>query len=299
MPYPDVVATVEPGIVPVAETKPSTVTSMEQSLPTPEAEPESSSPSESKPKETTVEAGSKEETPKKETKDRDEEDFDEKDAHDDSLTSNSLATSRRRNQEVKEISQRIAFLARSFYFVEDYSSDTAVQGMHFTEALLKFLKSSETRMSDLAKGAAKMTEDEEEEKKSKDEQKRLPSLAYHFFPAEKEFEPEGRLVDKNDQFLAHSNSVEPNSLIRAVYSWNETMASSPPVLSNGENPNADHINLISISIFSEPIADFFEKTLGFPKLYHNVVRIGIPFRPLLRNLDAIREHTDNLRKSFK
>ncbi|KAJ5690905.1 hypothetical protein N7462_005297 [Penicillium macrosclerotiorum] len=184
-----------------------------------------------------------------------------------------------------------------FYFLpEDQSKENLANGMDVAQVLLKYLHSVESRMADLTKRIGTGQEDKKQANEA--EQGVPPSLSYHFFHADREFNLDGELVGKNDRILAHSNNQEPHTLIRAVYSWADSIAKNPPNLPDGEPPRPEHINLIALGIFSEPIAKFFEKELGFDSVSHNVVRIGVPFRPLLRNLQAIEKHAEMLQKRF-
>lgn len=179
--------------------------------------------------------------------------------------------------------------------------DTIVDGMRVVGALLGYLTSLESRMSKISEGIDKDQKDAEkaDDTTVDDENKPAPSLSYRFFHADNEFDANGELVESNDRLLAHSNNKEPNTLIRAVYSWTDGVSSNPPKLSIEESPRPEQINLVTLAIYSTPISKFFEKELGFDSVNHDIVRIGTPFRPLLRNLQAIRNHTEALQKTFK
>ena len=179
--------------------------------------------------------------------------------------------------------------------------DTIVNGLGVVEALLGYLNSLEQRMSKIGKGTADNEKDAEttDEKTGDNQKEPGPSLSYYFFHADNEFDANGQLVENNDRFLAHSNNKEPNTLIRATYSWTDGVASNPPKLAIEESPRPEQINLVTLAIYSTPISKFFEKELGFDAINHDIVRIGTPFRPLLRNLQAIRNHTEVLQKTFK
>ncbi|KAJ6035875.1 hypothetical protein N7540_000154 [Penicillium herquei] len=175
-------------------------------------------------------------------------------------------------------------------------SESLLRGMDAASGFLKYLEAVESQISN--KEDEEKPETEEKQAEVKEVKEEILSLSAQFYPVDQEFGLDGKLVGKNDKFLAHSNNKEPNTLIRAVYSWTDDIAKSPPKLSSTESPLPEQVNLISLSIFSKPIAKFFETELGFQAVDHDIVRIGIPFRPLLRNLQAMREHTEHLRLTF-
>ncbi|KAH7303069.1 hypothetical protein B0I35DRAFT_447306 [Stachybotrys elegans] len=121
-------------------------------------------------------------------------------------------------------------------------------------------------------------------------------LEVKFFHAEGEFNNDGGWQDNLHRKGSYQCNLDPKSLIRVLYNWAEGAESKR--LNNGQRPDPDDIDILALGIMSEPIAGFFKNRLGLEADKSNLVRIGKPFRPLIRNLKPLKEHLAKLEMDF-
>ncbi|KAK0707756.1 hypothetical protein B0H67DRAFT_321770 [Lasiosphaeris hirsuta] len=67
---------------------------------------------------------------------------------------------------------------------------------------------------------------------------------------------------------------------------------------NAEPPNPDDVEIITFGITSLPLTDFFEEELDFDLDTDYLIRLGKPFRPLIRNIGQIRGHLQKLEDKY-
>ena len=126
------------------------------------------------------------------------------------------------------------------------------------------------------------------------------ALETKFFQADNEFDAEGGYVWGNIRKKGtYQCNEDPKVLIRVLYNWAEDVAEKPPTLTEGETPNPKHIDPLAIGVTSEPISTFFSKQLDLDVDSNNLVRFSKPFRPLLRNLQPLREQLVKLEGMFE
>lgn len=117
-----------------------------------------------------------------------------------------------------------------------------------------------------------------------------------FFHAKGEFGPDGQWNDNNLKKGSYQCKLDPNHLIRVLYDWADDV--EPQSISGG-SPEPDSIDIIAFGIMSKPVATFFSKRLGLGGDLSHPVRFGKPFRPLIRNLQPLREQLAKLEEKFR
>jgi len=118
-----------------------------------------------------------------------------------------------------------------------------------------------------------------------------------FFNAQVEFSSDGTWKHNNiDVPGTFQCRGDPNRFLRVLYNWRDDV--KPRILDEGEHPKREEIEILFISIQSEAIADFFTKRLNLKADKSGAVRMGKPFRPLLRNWDSIVDQMNELAKMY-
>lgn len=126
------------------------------------------------------------------------------------------------------------------------------------------------------------------------------ALETKFFTTENEFDSDGVYKWDNTQKAgSYQCNLDSKVLLRVLYNWTEELAEKPPVLAEGETPNPKHIDPLAVGITSEPIATFFSKQLDLETDTNDLVRFSKPFRPLIRNLQPLREQLAKLEGIFE
>lgn len=187
------------------------------------------------------------------------------------------------------------------------------QGSKLVKSFIDYVRVLEDRVGQLESKVPKEStgeqpaiepEPEKEEPKEKDgEPERKWSdvgLEVKFFNAEYEINLDGTYISENTtKEGTYTSGTGPKHLIRVLYDWNEDLARNPPRLSDGEQPDPKQINLLAVGVTSEPIAKFFKKQLDLETDDTFLVRISKPFRPLLRNLQPLKDQLAKLEDKFK
>ncbi|KAH7309948.1 hypothetical protein BKA65DRAFT_601356 [Rhexocercosporidium sp. MPI-PUGE-AT-0058] len=121
-----------------------------------------------------------------------------------------------------------------------------------------------------------------------------------FFHADNELNSDGVYNYLNPSRKdTYTSTDDSKHVLRVLYDWAEDLSQVPSCRPSDEQPKPEQIDLLEISVTSEPIASFFRKRFDLENLNRpSLVRIAKPFRPLLRNLDPLREQLAKLEKSF-
>lgn len=150
-------------------------------------------------------------------------------------------------------------------------------------------------------GSAKMedvSKDGEPERKWADIE-----LETRCFNAETEINEDGNYIYGNTLVEGtYTSTLGQKHLIRALYDWSEDLNQGPPDLQGSldrEQPNPNQIDLLEISITSEPLAMFFKKKLSLDSGSTVLVRLAKPFRPLLHNLQTLKDHLVELEEKYR
>lgn len=165
--------------------------------------------------------------------------------------------------------------------------------------IMDYMKMLEDRIQSLeATGTAKAVEKEgTDQQKETDEQGELGSLVHEvkFFHTKGEFAADGNWHDNTLKKGSYQSKLDPNHLIRVLYDW---MDDSNPQNRNKETPEPEDIDVLSFGIMSQPVAAFFSKRLAIDmeEAAGHPVRFGKPFRPLIRNFQAVRDHLAKLER---
>ncbi|KAJ0346324.1 hypothetical protein KNSL1_007566 [Colletotrichum chrysophilum] len=118
-------------------------------------------------------------------------------------------------------------------------------------------------------------------------------LEANLFEAEEgDFNPDGFFLDKTQWSGAFASTIGPSEILRAMYS----KASDAAV--DRTNQDASEIDIIYISIWSDPIASFFRDVLLLDCGSGNSIQLTKPFRPLISNINSLREHLSKLENAY-
>ncbi|WQF80779.1 Putative AAA+ ATPase domain, ATPase, AAA-type, core [Colletotrichum destructivum] len=117
-----------------------------------------------------------------------------------------------------------------------------------------------------------------------------------FFEAGVEdFYQDGSLQDNATDYGRFSSSKDHPQVLRVLYNKLSDHKTIDKI-----NPDPAQIDIIYLSILSEPISSFFRDVLGLDcGPGYNCIRFSKPFRPLIRNLKPLRDHLANLRKACR
>ncbi|KAI8316082.1 hypothetical protein K4K61_011112 [Colletotrichum sp. SAR11_59] len=118
-------------------------------------------------------------------------------------------------------------------------------------------------------------------------------LEANLFEAEEgDFNPDGFFLDKTQWSGAFASTIGPSEILRAMYS----KASDTAV--DKTNQDSSEIDIIYISIWSDPIASFFRDVLLLDCGSGNSIQLTKPFRPLISNINSLREHLSKLESAY-
>lgn len=188
------------------------------------------------------------------------------------------------------------------------SSSSLAKGM--AKGIVNYTRQLENRIQTLEAAELERTRKEEEEARRKADIKEEPAkeeekpenagpellLETKFYDAQAEFNSDGTWKSNNiDVPGAFQCRTDPKRLIRVLYNWKDDVQPRPL---GDEPPRPNEIEILFISIQSDPIADFFSKRLNLKADKAGVVRMGKPFRPLLRNLDPLGDQLSELIKTY-
>lgn len=117
------------------------------------------------------------------------------------------------------------------------------------------------------------------------------------FHVDGEFDSYGNWKNNRHEEGSYQCLLDTNSLIRALYSWTEGV---PPPRIHQEPLDPEHADILVFGIMSKPVASFFRDRLGLgDKTTSLSVRIGKPFRPLIRNLQPVRDQLAKLEEKYR
>lgn len=107
-----------------------------------------------------------------------------------------------------------------------------------------------------------------------------------------EFHSDGDFRSGGAQFESghYLSRSDPVYLLRVLYAWKDEVEPNASAAAPGDAPDNGKVDIIAFMISSKPIADFFEKRLGLSTDVTRVVRIGKPFRSIIRNISQLRSH---------
>ncbi|KAJ4387560.1 hypothetical protein N0V93_008155 [Gnomoniopsis smithogilvyi] len=94
------------------------------------------------------------------------------------------------------------------------------------------------------------------------------------------------------------SNTDPTHLLRVLYDWKDQLDSSDSTTVLGDAPDPAKIDIKAFMISSYPISEFFEERLGLSTDETRVIRIGKPFRSILRNFSQLKEHLSSLEESY-
>ncbi|CVL03548.1 uncharacterized protein FMAN_15136 [Fusarium mangiferae] len=116
-------------------------------------------------------------------------------------------------------------------------------------------------------------------------------LEVKFFPSATEFDQQGKYAPDTSRPGTFGCVTDSQHFIRALFSWRDGPDSQPLV---NDEPDPANANLIALRIESAHISDFLKASGGLSTNLHPSLRMMKPFRPLLQNYHAIREHLSKL-----
>ncbi|KAH7020445.1 hypothetical protein EDB80DRAFT_222237 [Ilyonectria destructans] len=117
------------------------------------------------------------------------------------------------------------------------------------------------------------------------------------FHIDGEFDSDGDWKYNEAKKGSYQCILDTNSLIRALYSWTEGV---PPPRIHQQPLDPEHTDILIFGIISKPVASFFGDRLGIgDKSTPLSIRIGKPFRPLIRNLQPVRDQLAKLEEKYR
>jgi hypothetical protein len=124
-------------------------------------------------------------------------------------------------------------------------------------------------------------------------------LEMKFYRTDGEFGQDHEFLVNNTQKKgSYACTTDPIYFMRVLYNWTEGVPQKPSQVRVGESPDPNDIDIIAFGITSKPVASFFEKRLGLQTEFNRLVRIGKPFRPLIRLLKPLEGQLEKLEKQF-
>ncbi|KAJ2988903.1 hypothetical protein NUW58_g3738 [Xylaria curta] len=182
--------------------------------------------------------------------------------------------------------------------------DRKNQGPALVDGLVDFLRVLETRISKLESGTAlkstaNTTEQEKDTNSNPVDGDETTILSSRFFNSTYDLAENGGYlgVHEGAERGTYMCDRDPKYLIRALYSWTNENAKQLSDSPTCEPLNPNDIDIITFGVHSEPIATFFEKELDVDLTGH-LIRFEKPFRPVIRNIDRIKEHLLKLETKF-
>ncbi|KAK3349666.1 hypothetical protein B0T25DRAFT_247604 [Lasiosphaeria hispida] len=131
-----------------------------------------------------------------------------------------------------------------------------------------------------------------------------PELAVKFYDSRHYLSEDGIYHDSHtDMFKesAYLASHGPQHFLRVLYAWvkDDSELQGPDEHNpDAEPPNPEDVDIITFGINSLPLTDFFEEELEIDLDTDYLIRLGKPFRPLIRNIDLIRGHLQKLEDKY-
>jgi len=110
-----------------------------------------------------------------------------------------------------------------------------------------------------------------------------------FFGAEGEFSADGGWKNNIKLSGSYQCDTDPMQLIRVLYNQKTNTSRT----NHEQDPDPEEIDILALAILSEPISSFFTKRLDI-SVDNSLVRMGKPFRPLIRNLNLLQEQLAKL-----
>ncbi|SPO05931.1 uncharacterized protein DNG_08620 [Cephalotrichum gorgonifer] len=168
--------------------------------------------------------------------------------------------------------------------------------------LVDYIQTLENRIQKLESATSKVEDKMEDKMEDRMEDKKdewgvlVPEAK--FFHADGELDGHGNFRDNSHKKGSYQCPHDTNSLIRALYKWtgDERPRYNPPQ----QPSDPEHIDILMFCILSKPVSSFFRDRLGLgdrsSPLY---VEIGKPFRPLIRNLQQLRDHLAKLEAKYQ
>lgn len=176
------------------------------------------------------------------------------------------------------------------------------RGPAMVRGMVDYMKMLEDRIEALESERGLKQEEEKgaDEQKDADQQHELGSLVHEvkFFHSRGEFLPDGNWNDNVLKKGSFQSKLDPNHLMRVLYDWADD---SSPQNRNKDDPDPNDIDILAFGIMSQPMAAFFTKRLGIEveEGEGHPLRFGKPFRPFLRNYQAIKDHYGKLEKKYR
>ncbi|KAL6410848.1 AAA family ATPase [Ilyonectria robusta] len=170
------------------------------------------------------------------------------------------------------------------------------------EDRIQELESSEARRSEREKEKERQQTDDETgvgRSKPSDAVNEWPQvvLEIKLFHVDGEFDRYGNWQNNRFKKGSYQCTLETNSLIRALYSWTEGV--TPPHI-HQQPLDPEHTDILIFGIMSKPVASFFRDRLGIGDNSTLLsMRIGKPFRPLIRNLQPVRDQLGKLEEKYR
>lgn len=117
------------------------------------------------------------------------------------------------------------------------------------------------------------------------------------FHLDGEFDSYGGWHDNRHKKGSYQCILGTNSLIRALYSWT---GGAPPSRIHQEPLDPEHTDILVFGMMSKPVASFFRDRLGIGNDNTSPsMQIGKPFRPLIRNLQPVKDQLAKLEEKYR
>ncbi|KAL2673852.1 hypothetical protein Neosp_012296 [[Neocosmospora] mangrovei] len=175
------------------------------------------------------------------------------------------------------------------------------QGSNLVKSLVDYMRVLEHRIEDLEMNNGSKSKEEMNRKGLATQHSDCAvEVAVKFFRSAAYLEEDGsfpKIVAEPDKGTFMS-SHDDQSLIRVLYSTLGDIAASPQLNADAHPPKAGDIEIVSLGISSEAISSFFAKRLNIGTRDSSLLRLGKPFRPLIRNIARVRDQLQKLEDNY-
>lgn len=193
-----------------------------------------------------------------------------------------------------------AYTTKLRRYDEDMDEDTPEKAPEMIRGVVDYVRTLEERITKLEEVDTKDPEPKSTTRAKHGHERSDPGpllLTVKFFHAGGELSSSGGWVNNTRRKGSYQCDSDPNYFIRVLYRWNP--GALPETRKDKENPKPDDIDILAFGVVSEPITEFLNHCLRIQTDVTNVVRIGKPFRPLIRSYDRLRDQLDKLKVTFR
>ncbi|KAF5635828.1 ATPase family AAA domain protein [Fusarium sp. NRRL 52700] len=128
-----------------------------------------------------------------------------------------------------------------------------------------------------------------------DDAPKMKPLEVKFFLGATEFNRQGKYTPDKAKSGTFSCITDSQHFIRALFNWTDVADSQP---AGNDEPDPAKADLISLRVESAHVSDFLKASGNLSTSLYPSLRMIKPFRPLLQNYHAIKEHLSKLEQRY-